>query len=62
MVATSGDAMTDEAKVKVPSELRLNVAMFSVSLANTKLVLAARSVCGDALVNVADVNGLPGTG
>jgi hypothetical protein len=35
--------------------------MFWVSLANTKLVLAATSVCGDPLVKAAAVNGLPGT-
>jgi hypothetical protein len=35
--------------------------MFSESLANTKLALAARSVWGDPLVKVADVNGLPVT-
>jgi hypothetical protein len=61
MVATFGDAMTEEAKVKAPFELRLNVVMFSVSLTNTKLVLTARSVCGELLFKAAAINGLPGT-
>jgi hypothetical protein len=62
MMSPIADASTTEAKVKAPLELRLNVAMCSESLANTKLVLAARDVDGKELLKAAFVNGLPGTG
>jgi hypothetical protein len=52
---------TEETKFKAPFELRLNVAMFWVSLANTKWALAARSVCGELPVKAAVEKGLPGT-
>ena len=42
-------ASTTEAKVKAPFKLRLNVAMCSESVANTKLALAARDVEGKEL-------------
>jgi len=55
-------ASTTEAKVKAPLALRLKVAMCSESVANTKLVLAAKDVDGNPLLNAAELNGLPGTG
>jgi len=61
MPSASGGTTTEKAKVKAPFALRLNVAMFTVSLAYTKLVLTARAVCPEDPFKAAAENGLPGT-